>query len=368
MDLYYVDNPLRDVFIAFDYIIAIFILQIGLLFVKQWYKESKKQLRNNIILGFGVYFILFSAGMGIIFYIMNHAMPSQDFDFYFIGSIYLRGIAGIFLAFLLERTIQITLRTRYLISVALMGLLGVIPFCLNTSFLYPVLNAINLLLISLPLIFTLYFIKNTVGGMRRKLFITIPGFLLLGFGLYITTPRILEVIEGTLVNASMVILASKFLTVFGIVLIMFGFNGYTFFLEAQWKENLIWLFIIDKTRLKILYSKNFLPEAMENEEIFAGGIPGIETIIKQFTQSHEGIDVIKLENRLILLSHGEKVITALIVKKNIQNADYILKQITKKFEFFFWDYLKYYESYKSILSQVEIFKTMEMLIRTLLKS
>jgi hypothetical protein len=156
--------------------------------------------------------------------------------------------------------------------------------------------------------------------------------------------------------------------VFGIVLIMFGFNGYTFFLEAQWKENLIWLFIIDKTRLKILYNKNFLPEAMENEEIFAGGIPGIETIIKQFTQSREGIDVIKLENRLILLSHGEKVITALIVKKNIQNADYILKQITKKFEFFFWDYLKYYESYKSILSQAEIFKPMEMLIRTLLKS
>lgn len=367
LDLYYTDAPLNYVFVGFDYIIAIFIFQLGLLFIRNWYKEAKKQLKNAIVLGFGSYFILFSIGLLILFYITNHAMSIQQFDFYYIFSIYLRGIAGIILAFLLERTIQPILKTKYLISLALIGLFLIIPLFLATQFLYPILNSINLILIILPLIFTLYFIRNTLGEVRQKLIISVPGFVLLGFGLYITTPEILQFIVVTSIFSFITVLLIKMLTIIGIVLVIYGFNGYSFFLESQWRESLISLQIIDKTRVKVLYHKDFLGNPLESGEIFAGGISGIERLVKQFTSSHEGIDIIKLENKLILLSHGEKIITALIVKKNIQNARYILKEITKKFEFFFWDYLKYYESYNSILSQSEIFRPMEMIIRSLIK-
>jgi len=367
MDSYSMNTALNYVLEGFDYIIALFIFQIGLLFMRNWYKEVKKQLKNAIVLGFGSYFIFFSIGLFIAFYIANHTMPIQQFDFYYIFSIYLRGIAGFILAFFLERTIQSILKTRYLISLALIGIFLIVPLFIVTQHVYSILNSINLVLILFPAIFTLYFIRNAFGKVRQKLIISLPGFILLGSGLYIMTSGILDLMELTSIFFLTIILLLKLLILVGIFLVMYGFNGYPFILESQWKENLISLQIIDKIRLKILFHKNFLENPIKSEEIFAGGISGIEKLVKQFTDSHEGIDIIKLENRLILLSHGEKIITAMIVKKNIQNAHSILKEITKKFEFFFWDYLKYYESYNSILSQSEIFRPMELLIRQLIK-
>ena len=367
MDLYYIDSPLKNVFIGFDYIIAIFILQIGLLFMRKWYKEAEKQSKNFIILGFSAYFILFSIGLFVVFFTMNYVLPGQEFNLLFTVSVFLRGLAGFVLAFTLERTHQTIFRTRYFISLCLIGLLAAVPFILDSPFLYTILNMINFILLALPVGFTVYFIMNNFGVIRQKLIITIPGFLLLGFGLYLTTPRILDIIEA-MAFSSQLILSSKFLTILGMVLILDGFSGFSFFLETQWQENMISLCIIDKTRMKSVYYKNFKGETGESNEIFAGGITGIETVIKQFTSSNEEIDVINLGSKLIILSHGEKIIVALVTKKNLPNARHILKELTRKFEFFFWDYLKYYESYNSILTQSEIFKPMEMLIRNLIKA
>ena len=142
-----------------------------------------------------------------------------------------------------------------------------------------------------------------------------------------------------------------------------------FFLEAEWKQNLITLYIIDKTHKSELYSKNFVEGGIVQQGVFAGGMAGLVQIIDEFMTSESGsqmkeeVDIINLENIFLLLTSGKKVITALMVKKNIQHAHYFLKTVTSKFEIFFWDIL----DSQDYLKEKEIFKPTEMIIQDIIK-
>jgi hypothetical protein len=59
--------------------------------------------------------------------------------------------------------------------------------------------------------------------------------------------------------------SSRILVYFGIILVMHGFRGHSFFLEYQWKENLVALIVIDRERTTSLYYRNFLEEKLKDE-------------------------------------------------------------------------------------------------------
>ncbi|NVM52272.1 MAG: hypothetical protein HWN66_01125 [Candidatus Helarchaeota archaeon] len=366
MNLGDLNSNLTEISNGINYVIGLLLFQVGLLFLKQWFVERKKHLKNATILGYGLYFIFFSLGMFMLFFITSHP-PIPTYNIYFIFSIVLRGIGVICLTIVLELKLQKILKTRYLITLTLTVILSVTPFILNFSLFYHVEELINAILLILPMFFIFYFIKNTHGAIRRKLSISLLGFILFGLIINFSTLRVLGLIETSFLYPAFILFPIKLLTIVGISLIFYGFYGYSFFLESQWKENLLELHIIDKERTKCVYHKYFSEERLEHGELFAGGLTGIEKLVKEFTDSQEEIDVITLENKLILLSHGTKIISALIVKKNLQNMRFILKTITSRFEFFFWDYLKFYETYESVLARSEIFKPMEMFIHDLVK-
>lgn len=308
--------------------------------------------------------------IGSIFYfilvkfIINNEIP-EFFNTYFIISVIIKGLGGVLFSLVIEYNMQKIWKTRYLASIIFIVLVVIIPFILNTLVFYLLVNLLNLLFLISPLLFTIYFTKNTFGEVRGKMMIALCGFLLIGFGLSVTSYGIIGFLEP-LESFSMIYFSSRLLTYFGIILVMHGFSGYSFFLEYQWKENLVALIIIDKEHTTSLFHKNFLESKLKDEEILAGGIMGIVKIIKQFTISRKDINIINIGNRLLLLEHGKHIITALLVEKNLQHAKYILKQITSKFETYFWDFWKSYDSYKTF-SPEEIHKPMEILLRDIVK-
>lgn len=297
--------------------------------------------------------------------IINNEIPAQ-FDSYLTISILIKGVGGILFSWVTEFNIQKIWKTRYAISISFTVLVVIIPFSLNTSVFYPLLNILNLLFLISPLFFTIFFAKNSFGDIRGKLVIALYGFLLIGFGLSITSYGIIGVLKS-LESFPFIYVSSRLLVYFGVILVMHGFNGYSFFLEFQWKENLIALIIIDKEHTRSLYYKDFIEEKLKNEEILAGGITGIVKIIKQIIESKKDIDVINFGDKLILLEYGKHIITALLVKKNLQHTRYILRQITSKVEIYFWDYWKSYDSYGASLSPEEIHKPMEIMLRDIIK-
>ena len=102
-------------------------------------------------------------------------------------------------------------------------------------------------------------------------------------------------------------------------------------------------------------------------EIFNECLAGIVKTIKEFSSSSKEIDLINIGENLILLDYGETILTALLVKKDLQHAKYVIHEITSKFELFFWEYLENYNNYMTSYSKEELFRPIEMVIRNLIK-
>ncbi len=351
MSLEDLNDIVAEVSHSMNYVIVIIILQISLIFLYQWYSRRKERLQNKIILGYSLYFLFFAIGMFITFDVTTHPTPSPIFDSLFLLSLIIRGIGGISFTMILEYSIQKTQKTWYLLTIGLTFLILLIPILYNSPIFAYLVNLFNLSLLILPTVFTIYFIINTYGAIRRRLIIALCGFLIFCTTLYINSPTISEAISSILIYPAFILFISQFLTVCSCNIIIYGFYGYAFFLEHQWKENLISLIIINKMTTKNIYSHDFQETTGQDVDLLGGGITGIEQVIKEFTDKNANIEVINLEKVIILLAHGEKIITALVIKKIVPNAQYFLKEITSKVELYFGDYLQYSESSKSTISE-----------------
>jgi hypothetical protein len=316
--------------------------------------------------------LFFALGQGIVFYLSIERSIPLDLNLVntlLVLSIVLRSVGGIIFALVLEHKFKDKLKTRYLISVILVIFIALVPFSIQTSFFDPIFDINRIIILSLPLFFTIYFLRQTRADIRKKLWVGVAGFVLMFVGLFFSSIDMVNNLDMIFSNPYFILFPTKLMTIAGSVLIIYAFHGFSFFLEASWQENLISLYIIDKKRQTSLYQKVFLQDDIKSEEVFVGGLVGIEKIVGEITKATKDMDIINLEDKYILIAKGEKIITAMLVKeKDIQHAYYVLRQITQKFETFFWDYLEQFESYENILSKTEIFKPMEMLIRGILKT
>jgi hypothetical protein len=356
---------LADVSTAFNYVIVVFLLQISVFFIKQWYDERKKDLINVIILSYGLYFLFFAIGSGIYFYISTNILPNESF--FFILSIIIRGIGGVIFAFVMETKFQQRIKTRYILTINYLGVLIVLPVLFNTALFNPLFNINRILTVLLPIIFTIFFIRETFGGVRRKLIIASIGLILLWGGVLFSSWNVLDIVLSSYTYPYFILFPTKVVAIAGLFLIIYGFHGYSFFLELEWRQNLISLDIIEKAKNKRIYHKAFLEDEAVDEMIFAGGIAGIERFIAEFSESKQELGEVSLEDKLILLAQGEKIITTMIVKKKLQHASYVLNEINKKIEVYFWDYLNYHKFYDVMLKESDIFEPMEILIRSIIQ-
>lgn len=364
MGIVFFQDPITDLIISFNYVISILISQIGIIFIRQWYNERKKQLKNDISLSYAVYFLFFSFGTFIYFYIIYHEMSSEIFDLFYTLSIIIRGLGIVIFSISIEFNLQKVAKTRYLFSYLTIGSLLSVTIFKNSAFFYQILDVFNIFQIMLPIIYIIYFIKNTFGEVKTKLQISIIGLIIIFINLFISSKKRLEIIENLSNFSPIVILLTKFITVLGILLFFYGFMGYSFSLESQCRNNLISLHIIDKKRNISIYHKDFLESEIKSENLFAGGISGIIKVVKEFTGSQKNLEIIHIENKIILIEIGDNIIATLIAKKNLLNARYVLKQIISKFEYYFWDILK---DCNVVEFNEEIFKPMEMIVRNLIR-
>jgi len=362
------NSLLTEISLNLNYVLVVFLLQIAGLFGKQWYDDKKRQISNNIILSYALYYVFITAGVGIAFYLSSlGGNPFVLYGDYMIISIILRGIGGVLFAFVLE--LKILKQTKFLITIVLLTMVTITPFLINTPFITQALNILSILILTLPFIFTIYFLRKTYGEVRRKLSFAFLGLSLIGTALVLSSYTADQILQILFPYPAFIIFPFKILAIFGVFLLIYGFRGYSFFLEAEWKENLVSFYIIEKTQKTELYHKDFAEGEILQESVFAGGLAGITKIIDELTSekkdfgSKAGFDTINLGKFFIILYSGESIISALLVRKNIQHARYFLQTVTSKFESSFRDLLKASDLSKG----KEIFKITEMLIRDIIK-
>ena len=133
-------------------------------------------------------------------------------------------------------------------------------------------------------------------------------------------------------------------------------------LEAQWKGNIIALFLIDKKSGKHIYSKNFSilnEKEQEKQEILADGLKNIIDMINISSESKKELRIIDKENVKFIIKYGERIISCLIVSKNLINVHYFLNVITSQFENTFKDI------YEQGINNIEIFKVVDKIIEAI---
>lgn len=85
----------------------------------------------------------------------------------------------------------------------------------------------------------------------------------------------------------------------------------------EWKESIIKFFCIHTEKSANLFYRDFKGGPTIDEDLFAGGISGITTLIKEMTRSDKRTKVIDQEDKQILLESGKHVTCVLISNINL---------------------------------------------------
>ncbi|MBD3229688.1 MAG: hypothetical protein GF329_16020 [Candidatus Lokiarchaeota archaeon] len=361
-----IEGIISELNIGLNYVYSILFLQLGLILIRQWYIDKKSESRDKIALGYGLYYLFLFVGTLIYFSIDTIDISGYYYEILFLISLIVIGIGGLVFTFTIENTIKKILDTKFIISILFVILLIFIPiiYYFETQFFYLLLGVLILVNVSLQIIFIVYFIHNTFGSIRKKLTYSLIGLVFSLIGLAFSSKMGIDILKKYLDTYYLIIFISKFMTIFSLNLILYGLTGYSFLLESQWKENLISLHIIDKKRHIDLFYRDFdesQKDDIRREDLFAGGISGIVTVIKEITESDELPDNIHKEDNLIMLEYGEKIITVMITRANLLNARYFLKVITTQFEQY---YLDYYDRWEE---NAELFTPMNSIIKEIIK-
>jgi hypothetical protein len=145
-----------------------------------------------------------------------------------------------------------------------------------------------------------------------------------------------------------------------------GFSENSFITESAWKENIVSIYIFDQRTNRILFERNFMKYQIKREDVLSLGISGVVRTLENFDKSGKDIDILNMGNNYLLFERGGRIFTSMIVKKLFLNAQYLLREITSKFEYYFFSYLEGYDFSDTNVNVDEFFQPMNSVINKLL--
>jgi hypothetical protein len=244
---------------------------------------------------------------------------------------------------------------------------------------------IYIITISLNIAYFLYILviinKETSGEIKYRLNQVIIGTILSYFSLFFVLN-----LFNTLINSYMLDIL-RYLGVsilfIGFGLVISGIYNFPSFYEFQWKENLIKLFIVNQQKNSILYKKDFtdisaslkdkgldmvISDITAVEQLFKGGIKGIDKILAEISYSRDkNLQEIKKGEVIVLLEYGSEkfshILYALIVRNPLKSYRVFLTKIKNQFENFYKELL--IEDFGRKREE-QLFKSFDIILKTLI--
>ncbi len=335
---------------------------------------DKKQKSENIVsLSYGIYYLIIGLGFAI-YSIRRHYLNNNPFwrffgiqsnysYFLFILAIFSMCCGSLLFSLALEFKYRKFLKTKFSFSLFLASLLFMLLIFQKTPFFFPIINSFAVFSALFPYLFIYYLIVNTLGRIRKKLIFGAISLTITIIGLAGVSDQGIMILKNVSPYFEPYLIIFQLLGVFGLILLILSFWGFNLLLEAQWKGNIISLFIIDRYRGDPLFTKKFLPDIRDVEDtdgFLAKGLKGIIGQISELSETKKNLHIIDKENLKIVLHYGEKIVSALLIRRELMNINYILSKITLKFED---NFLPFYDSW---LKEDDIFKPMDKIIGELI--
>ncbi|MFX1321313.1 MAG: hypothetical protein ACFFAQ_06690 [Promethearchaeota archaeon] len=347
----------------FVFIVLLLSFQISVYFFYRYFQIKDEKLGiNKFLLAFGLLYFFGFTGIGIrtinSYYINNSLI--NDFLLNLSHILIFFG-AFSFLMIVSQKSFNKLINTNFSKIVSIITFfLSLLILIIDNIILDGVFVIISLFLGS---IFMVYFhiklIQKSAGNVKRRILILFFGEILI----------IMMVVIGAEKNPylfnpmqqQIVALIYNPLMILGQMIVFYAIYNFPIFLEFNWQDNLVKLFIIDSRRLEILYYYNFSRKGNNERKIkedsntlqayniiFPGGIVGMESIISVITKSKESkIEKVQQGENLILLDYGGEnmsfLIFCILVKKEMVSMRYFLNTVKNKFN----------DIYKNILIELE---------------
>jgi len=227
----------------------------------------------------------------------------------------------------------------------------------------------------LGLIITIF--QEITGKLRIKLLYITSGIILVftsfqfSYGLF--SFNLSETLHNSLVYFG------NALGVIGIIIIFIGIYNFPTFYEFNWKQNLLYLFILNQKRNSILYFydfSNIMRQSPEESnansitkdlELPISGITGVDNILSEISNTQDkNLQEIAKGDILILLEYGtgkfSHITYALIARKRLESHRLFLKTVQNQFQSFYRNLLL--EEFEKGEEEL-LFKSFDMIIKDL---
>jgi hypothetical protein len=374
MEIDFALSPYRNLLIILNFLIIYNSVQLGILFLINSFRNKKSAL-GRIHLSFTI-LILGSAIVGIIvllkrFFNVDYGWIQQAI--YISASVmFFIFISNIEQYYVKEKKIK----SHYFFTIMSGILIPLAALITPDSPHIFILFVFGVVALIFPILFIVYLIKNSTSYKNRMIILLIC-VLILYVGI------------GTSMERALEFLPSEEYLIAGMIAMIIALNGayFTFykidiFIESGWQNFIEEYYIIRKQTHQPVYYLNLKldqdgikfsrlesKKISEQQKFFSGGIIGIDEITKSISESKatKGINLIKQEDKFIMMEHSKNYIFLFVANKNLSSLRYYLQQIKTQFE-------KFYGEAIDILSQAlsdeelqnNLFVTMDSIVKNIL--
>ncbi|NVM02496.1 MAG: hypothetical protein HWN67_09190 [Candidatus Helarchaeota archaeon] len=341
------------------------------------------------MMGLGITFILSSNAIFLFYYFISKIYHSKEFKseifpFYGITLLFLFGgisyiFANVFDFFRWQYDITVLIyyrfhfifyvlsvascifvyenlikKTKYLLTIYMIGVL-IINFFIVT---YEALNLFSNFTFGFALLILLIlqyvvFVRPTSGILKHRMYITLVGLMIVGFGSVFRNPFINEAFSHYFFSMGTLLINV------GVLLMGFGFSAFSTFTDLNWKEKLHQIFIVTKDGLPV-YAYSFdVNQTITDSELLAAGLSSIRIFLSEVLKTKDDLQIIEYKNLNVILELKDNIVFILVIKEKSSFLQYKLEQFSKKFSEFFKDLLKNWNG------DMELFYPTKTLIRNI---
>ncbi len=359
---YLVEGAPRDLMIILEELYIVILIELAIIFI---YQSIKKKEKMDLNLAWGIFFACFGVVATLVFY-QNFFMSEEIWATY--EQIYkLFSLIPLLTMMGIMEYISSKYRPKtFFILTIFGGIVGITVIYTPGLFSQALFMIFSVLLIIFGILFFRKLISITSGAVKKnmKIFMILL-ICLLGLDTFKGENAIRNV-NDLGVNVPLyitIIWLLQIASVLGLALVLFKIP---IFLELDWRENLIQIFIIHKYNSVLIFHTKFHKSDSDpgakvelNEDLVAGGMIGISTMLKEISRSSQDLKIIDHGDQQIMLEHSQHIFIALNVKKPMKIYWEKIKQLSTTIEQFYFHILEKWDG------SLDYFKPLDGIVKKL---
>ena len=368
----------RELHLALIFIAIVVGYQLTFYFIYQFKKNRKNKFNlNRILLSYGLFFGVAISGV-LLRIIVRYYVDSESLESILskVSIILLISSLIVFIIPLTSKLFDDIIPYKYPLTLLIIGIgtVFLIIFFEFPSIISSIFLGITFLFISIYILsFHLTILKLSTGSIKKRQTLILIGSIIFLISPLIGGENAREILFSE--NQDIIILITVPIHIFSMMIIFLGAYRFPAFLEFEWRENLLKLFILEREEPKYIYFYDFTTKTSDSQDkervkLMSDGLIGVQTLSYAITENYnKKIEKVKQGDSYLLFEYSDfekpAISYALLVKNDMNSARFFIREIKKNFQIFFKVILTQYGELKGDIEN--LFKSFDIILKNLMR-